>query len=233
MNLIKRSGLLLLIAFACSCSQDDFSEPLIEPTIIEGEVEIFQIFKFQVPDLPDSITSFEGTFGEQKIHVGRYSEDYLVFIIPFISEGSHLLRLSIDGVDKQWSIDVNHPYLNIEYEGYFNNYFNKVEELLLKLRDQENGDVWADNFENWVNKYQENFKSLSDNEMKTVLGALHQSIFRQIFQIGTRSIDNLDSQENILPHIGSQTHHQRFYRLNQLEIILSFPDQSLYQTLAL
>lgn len=226
---------LLLLFLAClfSCERDDFSDPIPEPIDLEGEYEVFQIFKIQVPDLPENESSFEGTLGDQPIHAGRFSEDSLAFILPFIAEGSQLLRLPINGEEKQWRIEVSHPTLDIDYEEFFNDYFDKVEALILKLKEKENGKDWSDNFESWVNQYHENYNSLSANEKRTVLGAMHQFIFRQIFQTDPLPIANFDSEQAISRYIGALNFHQRSYKLDQLEILLSLPDQPLYQTLAL
>lgn len=71
------------------------------------------------------------------------------------------------------------------------------------MDDQVNGKDWSENFESRVNKYHENYNSLSANEKKTVLGAMHQFIFRQIFQTGTLTLDNLDSERAVSQYTGS------------------------------
>ncbi|MEX2567946.1 MAG: fibrobacter succinogenes major paralogous domain-containing protein, partial [Cyclobacteriaceae bacterium] len=200
---------------------------------LEEGSEIFYIFKFQVPDLPEDKTAFEGTLGDQMVHLGRYAEDSLMFIIPFIPEGNHLLSVDIGTEEKRWSLDIRHPILEINLNDFYEDLMEKTNVLLSEAQTIESLSELSSEFETWINAFRENLHTLSDQNKTTVLGALQKFTFRQLFQTDQFDLLQLDNVEDLASSRAILDYHNKFYKLEQLEIMNQFPDQVLYSTMTL
>ncbi|MFO7826474.1 MAG: fibrobacter succinogenes major paralogous domain-containing protein [Cyclobacterium sp.] len=224
--------LTFLGLYSCETDQID-DQPAPPPVTLDGGTEIFHIYKFQVPDLPEDQSAFTGTLGDQMVHLGRYTDDSLVFIIPIIPEGNHLLSVNIAGEKKRWSLDIRHPILEINLNDFYEDLMGKTNVLLSQAETIESLSELSSEFESWINTFQENLHALSDQEKTTVLGAMQQFTFRQLFQTDQIDLLQLDNVENLSSGRATLDFHNNLYDLQQLAIMNQFPDQRLYSTMTL
>lgn len=143
---------LLIAAVSFSCKETEDPEiPL--PIIDGGKIIPLSLAKVHVPNLPERVFAFSGTFDNLPIDLGRKEGDSLLFIVPNVPIGAHELVVNVGGKIQQIDIVVEaggelipgtkflDDFLSLERKLDYHVPYNS---LLLKLI--ENKKAWLDHF---------------------------------------------------------------------------------------
>lgn len=183
---------IFLLIFT-SCEELNIDPPI---NSVQGweELEIHQLKKIFVSNLPKNVDTFQGSINGKQIDFGRSGKDSLIFIVPKVRSGETQLKISIGNSQKVWDVTIGEGTYPT-WKKFIEEFFKLNNKILDETKDVDGMGDLALRHEKWLKHFEESFSKLSDEEKQNLTGVLHYQMIGYFF-------DHLDPSFNILCDFG-------------------------------
>lgn len=169
---------LSLVHFSCK----DEEKPLqVFPAIDGGTLQVYELAKVFVKDLPVNDQSFEGTFGNLPVSLGRIPGDTLIFIVPKVDMETAKLSVTVGNQIRNWDFLLHDWLIDREWKVFLEGFLKSARDLQTKIQDVDKLKDLASPFGLWIEFFDQRQQPLSDMEKESLSKAFQVGQFDYLF----------------------------------------------------
>lgn len=219
---------LSLVHVACK----DEEEPLQVFPAIDGEtLQVYQLAKVFVKDLPVNDQSFEGTFGNLPVSLGRIPGDTLIFIVPKVGVETAQLSVTVGNQIRNWDFLLHDWLIDRDWKLFLEGFLKSARDLQIKIQDVDKLKDLASPFGLWIEFFTQKQLPLSNVEKESLSKAFQVGQYDYYFANGHDSFEMpcINSPESI---IGSMVYYLGFesgYDYSNLKIYSKLPKNAFHE----